>query len=370
MPTLTLNSIKKIAEKDTPPDAFESGDCDRLIQASVDYLSSSEAIESIATDAYWPKWASPWWQMLTLHEIGMTMAIPKTSIDKIVQALSTSYLTFFPFKEEDVPSGYDPLMHIPCHCQLGTMDQLLTTYGVNLEERLPWLRPWYLKYQIGDGGLNCDEAAYLKDSPKSSVVSTMPPLEAVLHSRAVRATQEENLKSQDILQQEAEKNARLEASAFSRDEKEFLDNGAQYLIQKRLFRKSSGEPMDKEWLDLCFPRFYHYDVLRGLSFLLKWSRTFERPLTTNAIEETVEKIDSEFPDGRITVQRAAWTGANSRYFDAQSNSWTKAPAASFPLLETVSKVGSHSSHLSRIWHESKQNLLAIIDKGLLTNEKI
>lgn len=344
MPTLTLDLIKKIAEKQTPADAFEGENCDRLIHDSTEYLSSNEAIASIETDAYWPKWASPWWQMLTLHEMGLTSAIPKVAVDKIVDALSTSYLTFFPFKEEDVPTGFDPLMHIPCHCQLGTMDQLLTAYGVNVKERLPWLRTWYLKYQIGDGGLNCDEAAYLKASPKSSVVSTLPPLEAVLSSGG--------------------------ETDLSNDEKQFLNSGAQYLIQKRLFRKSNGEPMDKEWLKLCFPRFYHYDVLRGVSFLLKWSRTFNRPLPAHVIEESVEKIDNDFPDGRITVQRVAWAGANSRYFDVQSNSWTKAPAASYPLLETVSKVGCHSPQLSKIWNDSKDDLLTIIDKGLLTDEKI
>lgn len=344
MPTLTLDLIKQIAEKQTPPDAFEGENYDRLIQDSIDYLSSEVAVESIATDAYWPKWASPWWQMLTLHEMGLTASIPKEAVDKIVVALSTNYLTFFPFKDEDVPSGFDPLMHIPCHCQLGTMDQLLTVYGVNVKELLPWLRPWYPKYQIGDGGLNCDESAYLKTSPKSSVVSTLPPLEAVLLSG--------------------------NETDFSSDEKQFLDNGAQYLIQKRLFRKSNGEPMDEEWLKLCFPRFYHYDVLRGLSFLLKWSRTFNRPLPAHVIEEVVEKIDNDFPDGRVTVQRAAWSGANSRYFDDASNSWIKAPAASYPLLETIGKVGCHSPQLSKIWNDSKQDLLAIIDKGLLTNETI
>lgn len=350
MPTLTLDSIKKIAEKQTAADAFEGENCDRLVQESIDYLSSKRAIESIETDAYWPKWASPWWQMLTLHEMGLTSAIPKVAVDKIVEALSTSYLTFFPFKEEDVPSGFDPLMHIPCHCQLGTMDQLLTTYGVNVKELLPWLRPWYLKYQIGDGGLNCDEAAYLKSSPKSSVVSTLPPLEAVLLSG--KGPESGN------------------GTELSNGEKQFLDNGARYLMQKRLFRKSNGEPMDKEWLQLCFPRFYHYDVLRGVSFLLKWSRTFDRPLPAHVVEETVEKIDKDFPDGRLTVQRASWAGANSRYFDAESNSWTKAPAASYPLLETIGKVGRHSPQLSKIWNDSKQDLLAIIDKGLLTDEKL
>jgi len=349
MPILTIDSIKKIAEKPSPPDAFEVLQQDaaggsqhhRFVQESLDYLESAAAIESIETDAYWPKWASPWWQMLTLHELGLTKAIPGVAVEKVLSALSTSYLTFFPFKEEDVPPGFDPLMHIPCHCQLGTMDQLFTTYGIDLNERLPWVRPWYLKYQIEDGGLNCDEGSYLKKPPKSSVVSTLPPLEAVILSKH-------------------------EANAFSAEEIQFLDSGADYLIRKRLFRKSNGEPIDKDWLELCFPRFYNYDVLRGLSFLLKWSRAFDRPLSSSIIEETVEKVDKDFPDGRIRIQRSAWAGANSRYFDAQSNSWTKAPAASFPLLVKVGEVGSLSPHLSKIWHDSKQNLLAIIDKGLLT----
>jgi hypothetical protein len=39
------------------------------------------------------------------------------------------------------------------------------------------MRPWLRQYQLPDGGLNCDEAACVK-SLKSSMVSTLPPLEA------------------------------------------------------------------------------------------------------------------------------------------------------------------------------------------------
>jgi hypothetical protein len=341
MVVLKTNSLKHIAAKRTHDEvlALKNFDHDRQVHDSISYLSSNETLESIETDAYWPKWASPWWQMLLLHEMGLTSQIPGVAVDKIVHSLKTSYLTFFPFKEEDVPEGFDPLMHVPCHCQLGTMHQLLTTYGINVDEHLPWLRPWYSKYQMDDGGLNCDEAAYLRQSPKSSVVSTLPPLEAVL---------------------------RCSNSQFSDQEKKFLDNGAGYLIGKRLFRKTSnGEPMDAQWLGLCFPRFYHYDILRGLSFVLEWSRTFQQPLPVSAVEECIEKIDNAFPDGQIKIQRAAWAGANSRYFDKQSGSWTKAAAASYPLLDAVGAVGSDSPHLSKLWENAKLDLLEIIEQELL-----
>jgi len=31
------------------------------IEKSRSYLSSSEALQSIERDPYWPKWSSPWW---------------------------------------------------------------------------------------------------------------------------------------------------------------------------------------------------------------------------------------------------------------------------------------------------------------------
>lgn len=40
------------------------------IQNSVEYLSSDLALKMVDADAYWPKWNSPWWHMLLLHEMG------------------------------------------------------------------------------------------------------------------------------------------------------------------------------------------------------------------------------------------------------------------------------------------------------------
>lgn len=300
-----------------------------LVRESVDYLASDEAIRSIDIDAYWPKWNGPWWHMMVLHEMRLTEQIPNRVVEKIIDSLNSFYLPFFPFTEEEVPSGKDPLAHIACHCQLGTMDQLLTTYGINVEQRIPWIRQWYMRYQLPDGGLNCDEAAYSKPSPKSSIVSTLPPLEAVLNG-----TKRE----------------------FTQAEIEFLDRGAEYLISKRLFRTSQGTTIDQTWLDLCFPRFYHYDVLRGLSFLLNWAVRLGRSIPLSAIEESVLHIERNFPDGIVRVKRNCWAGATTRTYDSTMGTWQRLPASSYPLLHALSELDTESRYLTLEWYQAKMSL--------------
>ncbi len=341
-----MNSLKGIEQLQTVASKhtvkISTGPDEALIQQSISYLSSSEATDSLASDAYWPKWSSPWWQMLLLYEMGLESQIPQSIVEKMVEALDQHYAKSFPFTEEEVPAGLDPLRHIACHCQLGTMHQLLANYGINVESRLFWFRSWYLQYQMKDGGLNCDEAAYTRAVPKSSVVSTLPPLEAVLNCTA---------------------------RDFTVPEIAFLDQGANYLIQKRLFRTAStGQVIDPTWLKLCFPRFYHYDVLRGLSFLLNWARKLNRPLPLSAISECVEYIDNEFPDGLIRVQRAAWNGCTSRWLEPTTSSWTRGPATSYPLLDAVSTVGTESIYLTKIWSAAKKNLLLLIERGLINTD--
>jgi hypothetical protein len=44
--------------------------------------------------------------------------------------------------------------------------------------------------------------------------------------------------------------------------------GEAYMLERRLFRrKSTGEVIDPSWLELSFPTWWHYDVLRGLDYL-------------------------------------------------------------------------------------------------------
>ncbi len=151
------------------------------IKQSIDYLSSEFALQTVDADAYWPKWNSPWWHMLLLHEMGETKQIPERMIARYVASLNRIPLKIFPIHPEDMPEGLDPYRGSPCHCQVGNAYQVLAAWGLDVDKELPWMRPWFLRYQMPDGGLNCDNEAYLvKDECPSSMVGTIAAFEAVL----------------------------------------------------------------------------------------------------------------------------------------------------------------------------------------------
>jgi hypothetical protein len=307
-------------------------DLERALDQTVGYLRSPAALFALDADAYWPKWDGPWWRMLLLHEMGLTHETPPAIVEKLVESLDRHLLTTFPFRVEDVPPGKDPAANVPCHCQLGCVYQVLHACGVDVDARLPWIRPWFLRYQLPDGGLNCDEVAYTKPVPRSSIVSTLPPLEAVLLGTD---------------------------RAFTSEETRFLDRGAQYLIERRLWRSVSrgGAVIDEAWGKLCFPRFYFYDLLRALTFLVRYAKRLDRPLPLGAMEEGLRIIRNQAKDGELAPGRRAFEGTKTRWL-AEDGIWRRGDSAreagSFPLLEAVSVVGAPSPFLSRDFEEVRR----------------
>lgn len=295
-------------------------------------LAGEGARGSIAADAYWPKWDSPWWRMTLLFEAGRADAVPASAVAALADALGR-YHTEFPFRIEDVPDGVDPIRGIMCHCALGTVDRVLTACGVDVDRAFCWIRPWYLRYQMADGGYNCDEAAYLRERPRSSVVSTLPPAEALL-ARAQLAP--------------------AEAAA--------LDRAAAYLIERRLFRSVSraGAVIDAAWLEPAFPRFYEYDVLRGLTFLARWARRLDRRIDAAAVVEAVEALSQRTRGGgALAAGRRAWAGAKT--FTLEGGAWTKGhPARAFPLLEAVGEPGAPSAFLTAEWRATARDLTELV----------
>ncbi len=299
------------------------------LDETLDYLRSPAALAALDADPYWPKWDGPWWRILLLHEMGLSRDIPPVIVEKLVESLGRHLLPTFPFKLEDVPPGKDPYGNVACHCQLGCVYQVLFASGVDVDARLPWIRPWFLRYQLPDGGLNCDEAAYTKAVPKSSIVSTLPALEAILLCTP---------------------------RPFTPEEIRFLDRGAQYLIERRLWRSISrgGAVIDESWAKLSFPRFYFYDLLRGLVFLVRYAKRLNRPLPTEAASEAFEIVREHLVDGQLAPRRRAFEGTKTRWRD-EDGAWHRGEAArlarSFPLLEAVSEVGTTSPFLTREFEE-------------------
>jgi hypothetical protein len=277
--------------------------------------------------------------MLLLYEMGETKLIPEVMIERYVASLNRLPLKIFPIQPEDMPEGIDPFRDTPCHCQLGNVYQVLSAWGLEVDEELPWIRPWFLRYQMADGGLNCDNDAYLvKDECPSSMVGTIAAFEAILlHTRR----------------------------PWTPDEKVFLDKGAQFLMERKLMLGSSTaynaseRKSGEKWTNLCFPRFYFYDVLRGLNALTLWAEKTDRLLPQEAINDVVSFLSQQFPDEIVTIGRLSYEGAGT-LLPSSSGEWvySESEASFFPLLGRVSQIGATSPYLSKQWSESRRRALA------------
>ena len=93
--------------------------------------------------------------------------------------------------------------------------------------------------QLDDGGWNCEVE---NGATVSSFGTTINVLEGLLeHERAIGGS------------------ARVG---------EARRRGEAYMLERRLFRrKSTGEVIDPSWLQVSFPTWWHYDVLRALDYL-------------------------------------------------------------------------------------------------------
>lgn len=285
------------------------------VEASVSFLENTSHFEFEHDEDSRNKWDGAWWHMAALYEIGEVGRIPESAIMQAKNVLRTRVWPVFVIKDSDAPAREEDLDRWDCcHCELAVFYQILRAYGCELDEEMPWIREWLLKHQLPDGGLNCDPDAYLH-SHKSSIVSTLPPLEAIL---------------------------RYTDRPFTEREIEFLDEGARYLIEHRLVcSTSSGNVINEEWLKPCFPRFFEYDLLRGLSFLTEWSRKREKPLPDGLMEEALTRVAPYLDGENVRIGRQVW--------DADGE-WG---GETFGLLEALPGVGDVSealgAELKGIW---------------------
>lgn len=308
------------------------------ILESIKYLESDGALQEVSADPYWPKWNSPWWHMLLLHEMGESKKIPKKMINAYIASLNKIPLKIFPIHAHEMPEGIDPYRGSPCHCQLGNVYQVLAATGADVDKELPWIRPWFLKYQMADGGLNCDNDAYLvKDEVPSSMVGTIAAFEAILL---------------------------YTSRPWTVEERSFLDKGAQFLMNRKLMLGSNTKHNASEcksaldWTKLCFPRFYLYDILRGLNALLIWSEKAKQSIPVESIQDAVVFLKKQFPGNDVRLGRHSFEGVGT-ILPSDSGEWIRRqPATFFPLLQGVSEIGAISPFLSKQWVDCKTRIVS------------
>jgi hypothetical protein len=255
------------------------------------------------------KWNGPWWHMAALYEMGESVRIPESAVIKALELLKNGAWPRFVIAREDAPRrDSDRAKMDCCHCELGVFYMILASRGCDVDAELPWMRDWFLRHQLPDGGLNCSPVAY-RGSGKSSIVSTLPPLEAVLFFTNRKYT-------------DAEEN--------------FLAEGARYLIEHRLVcSKIDGRVINRAWLKPLFPRFFEYDILRGMYFLVAWSRRTGRPPPDEVIKDGLDRLRCHIGPSGVVI---------GRHVNDKNGGWH---GSTFPLLESVGAVGTVSPYLTK-----------------------
>jgi hypothetical protein len=145
-------------------------------------------------------------------------------------------------------------------------------------------------------------------------------------------------------------------------EQAFLKKGAEFLISRKVMLGSmtshnAEEREDEaEWLRPSFPRFYFYDVLRGLSALLIWAEKTHASIPAEAVEGAVKALGAKFPDGQIRIERQSYEGTGTILQDGVGVWQRGQPATFFPLLQSVSRMGEVSPFLTQQWLEARRRL--------------
>lgn len=123
-------------------------------------------------------------------------------------------------------------------------------------------------------------------------------------------------------------------------EQQTLDYRVQYLLERQLCRSKSkaGSLIDPLWLTLSFPRFYEYDILRGLTLVSKWSEKRQKQLSLSAIIDplqTIARLLKTHGSHALPVTRIARGSEKTKYQNEQKEWKAPAPLGAFPLLKNA-----------------------------------
>ena len=297
----------------------------KQLQAIIASLANEHLWEQAARDPYWPKWTSLWWRFHLLMETGNLAQVPTDLLERFAVLVDGWYLHDLPLRSQDVPKGYDPDHQVLCLCALASLFRILQAGGLQPRTRLPWIWECLLKTQLPDGGFNCDENAHLT-SRKSSLISTLPALEALLEGAP-----------RPIPDQVAG----------------MLNRGADYLLGHRFYRSSRGDVIASAWTKPAFPRFYDYDILRGLVFVVRWKYFLNNIIPQEQVNEAFALLQAyEDQHGWMTVQRSIMHGEYN--MDWRNNAWQRIEVGFFAPLEELAAVGRPSATLTAEWRFLKR----------------
>ncbi|KRF11524.1 hypothetical protein ASG90_17515 [Nocardioides sp. Soil797] len=170
--------------------------------------------------------------------------------------------------------------------------------GAYLGEDVDGIVTRLLGEQLEDGGWNCEAE---NGSTRSSFHSTICVLEG-------------------LLEYERSGGARRAGQSVAASVTAAQRGGEEYLLSRRLMRRAStGDLVDRDWLEFSFPPHWHYDVLRGLDHFRSLGGSPD-PRLVEALDLVRRKRQS---DGRWLLENthAGWMWFDLEEGDGRPSRW-------------------------------------------------
>lgn len=238
-------------------------------------IKSSKIVEKIFSkqkgEGYWedpynpyhPKYKSSYWQIMTLGQLGMNRSDERLrkacefifqfqheegGFTSYTKELALEEYKYLKKKRKKLPPEYEwiksKVFEHQYSCLTGNMLAALLRIGYTDDERVNRALEWLTSIQNEDGGWLCPYwKAHVKDT-HGCFYGTICPLEALSEI------------PKDMLTDELKKS---------------IKRGAEFLLMHRLYKADhhNYKIINKSWLNLSFPWFYGYNILRGLDVLTK-----------------------------------------------------------------------------------------------------
>lgn len=301
-------------------------------------IESEKALLMIERDVYWPKWDSPWWYILLLEETGRLSEVSVSVLKELLVCADRQYLKIFPTKEQDVDGPINSHTEIMCFCFLGGLMKIAAKLDFDVFAHVPWAKEWISRYQLPDGGYNCDELAY-STSGKGSLISTTVMLEGM-----------------------------IEYAKYSKEVDIYAANmqkAVSYLIKHQVFLATSGNVIpETDWDKVIFPRFYEYDFTRGLEAIFDFLLLTGKKVRSTSIDKALTLLQQKTAT-KLDHSEKQWLGEEmtvSYYIEKPA---LFNDAANMPLLMKKLNSISPNEFVPAMLARVNQKLAEVKARGLI-----
>jgi len=279
---LKTSLIKLLLEEENPSvryfalrDLLDRKEDDPELQATKAAIPASKLITKIfskqkpegyweePTSPYFPKYKSSYWTIMMLGQLGIDKSDERVrkACEYIFQfQLDEGGFSCYTMKQalreyerlrgkgKKLPSPNEwassLIFEHQYSCLTGNMVSALIRLGYKDDFRVKKALEWLVKIQNKDGGWLCPYwKAHIKDK-HGCFYGTICPLEAF---------------------------SEVPKKELTKEMEQTIKRGAEFLLMHRLFKADhhNFKIIKSDWLKLGFPRFYRYDILKGLYVMTK-----------------------------------------------------------------------------------------------------